>query len=134
VNLPHERVLLFDGVCNLCNATVNFIIDRDPRKLFRFAPLQSEIGRRVLAEYGLSTEDFRTFVLIENGRCYTRSTAALRVLGTLGGLWPLVRIFLLVPRPIRDGIYSFVATHRYKWFGRTEACRIPTPDIEDRFL
>lgn len=129
-----EQLILFDGVCNLCNAGVNFIIDRDPHKKFRFAALQSEIGRQILKDFDLSTTDFQTFVLIESERCYTRSTAALRVLSQLKGLWRLTRLLLLIPRPLRDTIYSFVAANRYKWFGRTEKCRISTPDVMDRFV
>jgi predicted DCC family thiol-disulfide oxidoreductase YuxK len=127
-------VILFDGVCNLCNASVLFIIDRDPRGHFAFAPLQSEYAAALLREHGRQGDALATVLLIEDGRVYDRSSAALRIARRLSGLWPLLSVFRIVPRPLRDLAYDRLARHRYRWFGRTEACRVPTPDLRNRFL
>ncbi len=126
-------LLLFDGVCNLCHSSVNFVIDRDPDEVFDFASLQSEHAREVLAGFGV-TPKIDTIYLVEGGRLYERSTAALRIARRLRGAWPLMAAFLIVPRPIRDGVYRFIANRRYRWFGKEEACRIPTPELQARFL
>lgn len=133
---PHTApaVLLFDGVCNLCNASVNFIIDHDPQAYFRFAALQSEAGRALLEGYSLAGNYLDSLVLVEDGQVYTRSTAALRVARRLGGAWPLLAGLLVVPRPLRDVVYDWIARHRYRWFGRRDACRLPTPELRARFL
>ena len=125
-------VVLFDGVCNLCNASVGFLIDRDPDAVFRFAPLQSDIGRALVADCDLEGED--SIVLVEDGQCYLRSDAALRIAGRMRGAWPLLGVFRLVPRPLRDALYRTVAQNRYRWFGKQDACRLPTPDLQRRFL
>ena len=125
-------VVLFDGVCNLCNASVTFIIDRDPEALFRFAPLQSDVGRALVAECEVEGED--SIVLVEDGRCHVRSDAALRIARRLDGLWPLLGVLLIVPRPLRDAVYRLIARNRYRWFGKQDACRLPTPDLRARFL
>ena len=129
-----ERVLLFDGVCNLCEGSVQFVIRRDPHAQFRFAALQSEAARRILSDLGLPTDQVETMVLIEGGRALTRSTGALRVARRLSGLWPLLYGFIIVPRFIRDGVYSWIARNRYRWFGRKDHCLVPTPDLKARFL
>ncbi len=128
---PHP-VVLFDGVCNLCNASINFVIDRDARSVFRFAPLQSDVGRALVAECGLEGED--SIVLVEDGRCYVRSDAALRIARRLDGAWPMLSALRIVPRPLRDAAYRVIARNRYRWFGRQDACRLPTPDLRARFL
>lgn len=129
-----HAVILFDGVCNLCNGAVNFIIDHDPAGYFKLAALQSEAARPLLEEHGLSADVLDSLVLIEEGRAYQRSTAALRIVGRLRGPWPLLRVFLAVPRPLRDAVYDWVATNRYDWFGRRDKCRVPTPELRERFL
>lgn len=129
-----QAVVLFDGVCNLCNASVNFVIDRDPAGRFRFAALQSEAAAPLLARAGLAPDHLGSIVLVEEGRIYTRSTAALRIARRLSGAWPLLAVFLAVPRPLRDLAYDVIARHRYRWFGRAEACRVPTPELRTRFL
>jgi len=134
-----HAVVLFDGVCNLCNGSVLFVIDRDPTGYFRFAPLQSDEARRLLAARagageGVAGPDLSSVVLIEGGRVYTRSTAALRVARRLSGAWPLLYAFTAVPRVVRDAVYDWVARNRYRWFGREDACRVPTPDLRARFL
>jgi predicted DCC family thiol-disulfide oxidoreductase YuxK len=130
----HNPIVLFDGVCNLCSSVVTFTISRDPDGIFRFASLQSESGRFFLNKFGLSTDDFGSFVLIEGDNFFLRSTAVLRLCKTLNGLWPLIYLLIIIPRPIRDFIYKIVAKNRYKWFGRKEECFIPSADITNRFL
>ncbi|AWB26455.1 thiol-disulfide oxidoreductase DCC family protein [Halococcoides cellulosivorans] len=133
--LPDDHpVVLFDGVCNLCNAVVQFILPRDPEGVFRFASLQSAVGQSVSEAYELPTEAFDSVVLVEDGDCYTRSDAALRILRRLGGVYRLLSYARVVPRPIRDAVYDLVATYRYRVFGRREACARPPEDAESRFL
>lgn len=131
-----RALVLFDGVCNLCNAAVLFIIDRDPRGRFRFAPLQSDHAVQLLASLG--AQDLKSnadsIVLIEEGRVYLRSDAALRICSHLRSPWPVMSWFLIVPRQLRDWVYDWVARNRYRWFGRQESCRIPTPELRERFL
>ena len=128
-------IVLFDGHCNFCSGVVNFLIDRDPPGRLKFAALQSEIGRRLLTEHGLPMPDEPdTMVFIEGDRALIRSDAALATTKYLRGLWPLARVGYLVPRFLRDPVYKLVARNRYRWFGRTEACRVPTPAIRARFL
>ena len=131
-----SAVVLFDGVCNLCNAAVNFIIDRDSNGYFRFAALQSEAGRRALAEAGgaVPAGDPETIVLIEDGKVYERSRAALGIARRLSGAWKLMSVFLVVPGFVRDVVYRFVARNRYQWFGRKQECRVPTEELRGRFL
>ena len=129
-----HAVVLFDGVCNLCNGAVNFIIDRDPDGYFRFAPLQSDTARAPLPEEIGPDEALDTIVLIEDGRTFVRSTAALRIARRLTGPWPLLYAFLAVPRPLRDAVYDWIASNRYDWFGRRDQCRVPTPELQSRFL
>ena len=129
-----SAIILFDGVCNFCNGSVNFIIDRDPEGYFKFAPLQSEIGEKLLAENKVDTNVTDSVVLIEDGKVYTHSTAALRIAGRLNGKWSWFRRFSVVPRFIRDGFYKLFAKYRYKMFGKQEACMLPTPEIRARFL
>lgn len=127
-------ILLFDGVCNLCNASVNFIIDRDPQAYFRFAPLQSETGRRLLEKHGLPTGSMDTVVLVEDDRAYVRSTAALRIARHLVFPWPLLALGLILPAFLRDLVYKLIANNRYRWFGKSDTCRLPTPALRSRFL
>jgi predicted DCC family thiol-disulfide oxidoreductase YuxK len=130
---PEKPVILFDGVCNLCNSSVNFVIDRDPQGTIYFAPLQSEYARKILEKHQIGME-LNTIVLLEGGKVYDRSTAALRVARLLNGPWPLLYGSILIPRFIRDGVYRWIARNRYKWFGKTQACRVPTPELQARFL
>ena len=127
-------VLLFDGVCNLCNAAVQQVIDRDPEARFRFASLQSEAGRRLLARAGAPKSMPDSVVLIDQNGVHTRSDAAIRTAGKLGLPWSLLSIARLVPRPLRDLVYDGIARNRYRWFGRQTVCRMPTPDLRARFL
>ncbi len=127
-------IVLFDGVCNFCNASVNFILKRDPKGVFRFAPLQSETAKRLLEKFHLPLDDLDTMVLIENGKAYTRSTAGLRIARHLNAAWPLLYGFIVLPRFFRDTIYRLIARNRYRWFGKRETCMIPLPEWKERFL
>ena len=128
-----ERLVLFDGVCNFCNGAVNFIIRHDGEKRFKFTPLQSEIGREISSKYGVG-EDVDSIILVDNGKAYTHSTAGLRVAKGLGGIWSLGFVLIIVPAFIRDYCYKLFAKNRYRLFGRTEACMLPTWDVRERFL
>ena len=130
----NHAIVLFDGVCHLCTATVQFIIKRDPQGYFLFASLQSAIGRTLMEQHGLSPDTLDTFVLVEGARCFTRSDAALRVAQHLSGGWSLFRVLLVIPKPVRDWGYTVIARNRYRWFGRRETCMVPSRDILDRFL
>ncbi len=130
----YERVIVFDGVCNVCNASVNFVMARDPDRKFRFGTLQSEAAQQILKELEVSTEDFETFLLLEGDRVFTKSTAALRVVRQLGSLWPLLYALMIIPRPIRDAFYDAIARNRYHWMGKSETCRVPTPTDRERFV
>ncbi|WP_423745188.1 thiol-disulfide oxidoreductase DCC family protein (plasmid) [Haladaptatus sp. SPP-AMP-3] len=127
-------VLLFDGVCNLCNAAVRFTVRFDESGTFRFAPLQSDVGRALLGRHALSTDEFDSVVLVEGDDCYTRSTAALRVCRRLDGPWPLLYPLVFLPAVLRDPVYDLIATHRYRVFGRTDECQIPDPELRERFV
>jgi len=125
---------LFDGVCNLCNGFVRFVIARDPGAHFRFAALSSPAAACVLAEAGVTLPIPDTIVLVEDGVVYYRSDAPLRVARGLTFPWPLAYGLIVVPRFIRDRVYDFVAARRYQWFGRRDVCMIPTPELQRRFL
>lgn len=128
-------LLLFDGVCNLCNGFVNFLIDHDPDGRVRVGALQSEAARPYLDAFGLDPSYLDSVVLIERGRVYTKSTAALRVARRLEAPWPLAYYaFIAIPRPVRDAVYDWVAGNRYDWFGKRDACRMPTPELRARFI
>jgi predicted DCC family thiol-disulfide oxidoreductase YuxK len=129
-----QPVVLFDGVCNLCNSAVQFIIKRDKKNIFRFASLQSPIGQKLLEQYHLPTNELNSFILVENNKVYDRSTGALRVVKRLKGLWPLLYILIIIPKFLRDPVYNWVGRNRYKWFGKKDECMIPTPELKARFL
>lgn len=131
----YKKIILFDGVCNLCNVAVQFIIKRDHNDIFRFAALQSETGRKLLAERNIDTEDIDSIILIEpNVAYYTKSTAALEIGKNLKGLRTLSSILLWLPESFRNIVYDIVAKNRYKWYGKKESCMIPTPKLKDKFL
>ena len=127
-------VILFDGLCNLCSGSVQFVIKHDPRHQFRFASLQSHYGQQLLQQSGLPTQAFNSFILYQDGKVYTKSTAALRVARQLNGLWPLLYGFIIVPAFIRNAVYNFIARNRYRWFGKREACWLPTPELKSLFI
>lgn len=128
-----SRIVLFDGECNFCNASVRFILDRDPQGQFQFAPLQSATGRSLLADSDVG-DDVDSIVLIEEGDVSTHSTAALRIARGLNAPWSWTYAFILVPGFLRDGCYRLFAKYRYSLFGKRDECMIPTPDIRSRFL
>ena len=129
-----HSIILFDGVCNLCNGAVNFVIKRDPGNVFKFAPLQEKQGALLLKTHAIDIQKLDSIVLIENGNVYTKSSAALRIARKMSNLWPLFFVLLIIPNFIRDGVYDFIAKNRYKWFGKKEQCMIPTPGLREKFL
>ncbi len=132
-DLSHP-VILFDGICNLCNASVQYVIKHDKKKLFRFASLQSSFGESVLKQYNLPVNTFNSFILLIDNKIYTRSTAALLVAKKLSGLIKLLYGFIIIPRFIRDFVYDIIAKNRYKWFGKKETCWVPTPELKSLFF
>lgn len=135
MNGPTDHpIILFDGVCGLCNAFVTFLISHDPKAIFRFAPLQSSIGAKLLSENGIPADSLNSVVVVLEGKAFLRSEAVLKGVRRLGGIWSLSSIFLIVPECIRDWVYDYVARNRYKWFGKYESCPLPTPEIRSRFL
>jgi len=126
--------ILFDGVCNLCNGFVQFVVKRDPQGRFRFAALTSDAAQSMLRQSGVTLPLPDSMVLIEDGAVYLRSDAPLRIARGLTFPWPLLYGFVVVPRFIRDRVYDFIAARRYRWFGRRDVCMIPTPDLRRRFL
>jgi predicted DCC family thiol-disulfide oxidoreductase YuxK len=127
-------VILFDGVCNLCNQSVQFVIRHDRDSKFRFSALQSDFGKAELAKHNLSTEKLLSVVLLVGDKVYDRSRAALEVARRLDGLWPLLYVFVIVPPFIRNFVYDWIANNRYRWFGRTDECMLPTPELRARFI
>lgn len=127
-------IIYFDGVCNLCEGSVQFILKIDKKKIFRFASLQGKAGQAMLAAQGMPGDHFKSFVVQEGDRIYTRSTGALRVLKHIGLPWSIFYVFIIVPRFIRDGVYEFISRNRYKWFGEKNECWLPTPELQKRFL
>jgi predicted DCC family thiol-disulfide oxidoreductase YuxK len=131
--IPIEKIIFFDGVCNLCSASVRFVIKRDRKKKFRFASLQSETAKKLLAQYEIEKTG-KTIVLIKHDKFYFRSDAALEIGRELDGLWPSLYFLKIIPRFIRDGVYNFISQHRYQWFGKTDECWLPSPDLRARFV
>lgn len=133
---PGKKIILFDGVCNLCNSSVQFVIKRDKRDIFRFAPLQSDIGKKMIDERGIDTSTVDSIILIEPKIAYyTKSSAAIEIANDLGGIWKLFNVFTyILPVSMRDWVYDFIARNRYKWFGKKESCMIPTPEMTAKFI
>lgn len=127
----NERpVILFDGVCNLCTGSVQFVIERDSRKQFRFASLQSPVAEKLLGR----RDDLESMVLVQDGEIYRKSTAALLIAKRLDGLWPLLAAFLVMPRFLRDAVYDWIGQRRYRMFGKRDACWVPNAELAERFL
>ena len=129
-----ERVIFFDGICNLCNVSVQFAIERDKKNLFKFTALQGEYAKAVLPKFNVDLNQLNSIILLEDGQLYTKSTAALKIAKKLNGLWPTLYVFILVPKFIRDWFYDIIAKNRYKWWGRQESCWLPTPELKQRFI
>lgn len=128
-------IVLFDGICNLCNSTVQFIIKRDKNNVFKFSSLQSEFGQNFLKERNLSSTDFNSIILYESGVAYyTKSTAILKIVQKLGFPYKILSVFLLIPSPIRDSIYSLLSKNRYHLFGKKDSCMVPTAENKKKFI
>ncbi|MEJ0054181.1 MAG: thiol-disulfide oxidoreductase DCC family protein [Bacteroidota bacterium] len=132
--MTEKSIILFDGVCNLCNGFVNFLILRDKQNKFQFGSLQSPKAQELLKQYQYSTNDLSTVLLLEDGKLYSQSTAVLKIVRRMDGAWPLLYGFIILPRPIRDFFYQLIAKNRYKLFGRKDACMIPTPELKAKFV
>jgi predicted DCC family thiol-disulfide oxidoreductase YuxK len=131
----HLSIVLFDGVCNLCNWSVNFIIERDKKNKFKFASLQSAVAKDIAASYGFNPNKIKTIILLDNGKIYNKSSAALLIAKNLRAFWPLLYYFFIwIPTSLRDSVYDYIATNRYKWFGKREFCSVPTEQNKSRFL
>lgn len=129
-----KKIILFDGVCNLCNGAVTFIIERDKNDRFRYAALQSDIGKKLTDSYKVDTEEVDSIILVEGESYYTKSSAALRIARHLSGGYPLLYGLMILPPFIRDRMYDVIAKNRYKWFGKRESCMVPTPELKAKFL
>ena len=134
MNDPKNPLILFDGVCNLCNSSVQYVIKHDPNRLFRFASLQSGFAQKILSGYDLSLKEYNSFILLKDNKIYTRSTAALLVLKKLKGFIKSLYVFIIVPKFIRDAVYNIIAKNRYKWFGKKQVCWLPSPELKSLFL
>lgn len=134
INLENKSIIFFDGVCNLCNNSVKFIIKRDKHKRFLYASLQSDAARDILLQFKIKNSNLDSIILLENGKFYQKSTAILKIAKQLNGLWKLNYGFLIIPKLMRDFIYDIIAKNRYKWFGKRETCMLPTGDMKLRFL
>jgi predicted DCC family thiol-disulfide oxidoreductase YuxK len=129
-----KPIILFDGVCNFCNALVNFIIRQDKKNVFLFAALQSEAGKKLLEHYKIDWKANDSFAVIENGKAYQKSDAVLKFYNKLPWYWKWTQIFWIFPKFIRDGVYNFIAKNRYKWFGKKDECMVPTEEVKNKFL
>ena len=129
-----KKIVLFDGVCNLCSSSVQFILKRDKKNQFLFGSLQGESGQAYLQQFNLPADAFNSFMLVEGDQLYSRSSGALRILKYLGGVWPLLYAFIIVPKFIRDAVYDLIAKNRYKWFGKKDECWVPTAALKAKFL
>lgn len=129
-----KPIVFFDGVCNLCNSSVQFIIKRDKKEQFHFASLQSEYAKKCLKESLRDSDNLQSIVLKDGDKILTKSTAVLTISKSLSGLWPVLYILILIPKFIRDWVYDFIGSNRYKWFGRRDECMIPIPELKSRFI
>jgi predicted DCC family thiol-disulfide oxidoreductase YuxK len=133
IDKVNSSVILFDGVCNLCNSSINFVIDRDKHKKYKFASLQSQFGQQLAATFGKDI-DMQSVLLFENGKVMDKSDAALEIAKNLTGAWPLFYVFKLIPPFLRNAVYNFISKNRYRWFGKQEFCRMPSPELKSLFL
>jgi len=132
--MDHRHLINFDGVCNFCNSSVNFIIKHDAQGKFVFTPMQSELAQQKIDQYGITNVGFDTFLLIKHNRCYIWTDAALEITKDLDGYWKWMRFFKIIPRPIRDFFYRLFARNRYAFFGRTDTCIVPSDEVKNRFV
>lgn len=133
VKMP-KKIVLFDGVCNLCNTAVQFILKRDKKAQIHFAALQSEAGQALMQEFGLEKASLDSFIFIDEGKAYIKAAASLQLSRYLTGAWPSLQFFKIIPKFISNGVYDFIAKNRYSWFGRRAECMLPTPALKERFL
>lgn len=129
-----KKIILFDGVCNLCNSSVTYVIQRDKKDVFRFAALQEAAGQKLITTHGIDTSQTDSVILVDGEKVYVKSTAALRIARHLGGAHPLLYGFMIVPKFLRNWVYDYIAKNRYKWYGKKESCMIPTPELKAKFL
>ena len=136
LNLPeNKKIILFDGVCNLCDASVQFIIKNDKKDIFRFVALQSDLGKEIIKHIGIDATKIDSIILYEPGIAYYyKSNAAIKIAETLGEFLSMIWIFKILPLSIRDLVYDYIAKNRYKWYGKKESCMLPTPEIQSKFL
>ncbi|TGV04056.1 thiol-disulfide oxidoreductase DCC family protein [Flavivirga rizhaonensis] len=136
IDLPkHKKLILFDGVCNLCNTSVQYVIKHDKKNIFMFAPLQSDIGKRIIERFNIDTKKTDSILLyIPKSSLVSKSTAALKIAMHLGFPQNLMRVFFIIPPFIRNWVYDYIAKNRYKWYGKKDACMIPTPELKSKFL
>jgi len=132
--MSNQHIIIFDGVCNFCNSSVNFIIKRDQTNLFVFAPVQSPAAQKLIADHNVENIGFDTFILIKNDECLLGTNAAIEIAQGLSGAWYLCRVFKILPRPIRDYFYRLLARNRYSIFGKLETCMLPTKELKNKFL
>ncbi|MEH3114748.1 thiol-disulfide oxidoreductase DCC family protein [Pedobacter terrae] len=132
--ISKNPVIFFDGVCNLCNASVQFVIERDNKNIFRFTALQGEYAKKILPKFNVDLKRIDSIVLVERGALYSKSSAALRIARRLSGLWPMLYAFIIIPKFIRDWVYDIIAKNRYKWWGKQESCWVPTPKLKNKFM
>ncbi|KAF2519303.1 thiol-disulfide oxidoreductase DCC family protein [Flavobacterium salilacus subsp. salilacus] len=135
-NVPKDKkIILFDGVCNLCDSTVQYLIKRDNKDVFRFVALQSEIGKQIIEHIGIDTTETDSIILYEPGKVYYyKAEAAIKIASALGGIYKLMNIFNILPKGLNNKVYDYVAKNRYKWYGKKEECMIPTPEMKAKFL
>ncbi|MCK0131792.1 DCC1-like thiol-disulfide oxidoreductase family protein [Flavobacteriaceae bacterium F08102] len=134
ISIAQHKIILFDGVCNLCNKSVQFIINHDKKDQFLFGSLQSDAAQEILLQFQLNISDFNTIIYIEHGKVYQKSTAILTIFKRLPGLWKLCYGFIIIPVCFRDTVYQWISNHRYKWFGRKNQCMIPTKRLREKFI
>ncbi len=131
----NKKIILFDGVCNLCNSSINYVIDKDKKDVFRFVALQSDLGKEIQLYLGIDSKNIDSIILYHAPYAYyTKANAALQIMKEFGGVWTLMQVFSILPQVITNTIYDFVAKNRYTWFGKKANCRVPTPDLKEKFL
>ncbi len=136
MTLPKDKkIVLFDGICNLCDASVQYVIKKDKKDCFRFVSIQSEIGQNILNHLGIDTSKIDSIVLYEPGRAYyTKASAVIQIAKTLGGISGLIQVFELFPKTLNNSIYDYIARNRYKWYGKKDSCMLPSKELMDKFL
>lgn len=133
-NNVHQPIIFFDGVCNLCNSSVNYFIKRDKKNILKFASLQSDAAKQILLQFGVEKVDLKSIIVLNNNKLYLESSAIIEILKQLGGIYKIFTIFWIIPKPIRDFLYQIIAKNRYRWFGKKESCMIPTPELKNKFI